>query len=96
MPNPKPEGRYANLTTRKCGECVFWRDRHVMEWSGKRRPYRDSEKDPVTGWASVGTSIGANVSPQCWYDYLYSDGAHKPVFRNADDYCSRFKQKGDR
>ena len=76
----------------RCEECIYWRDWHVLEQDGTRRPYKKNEIDSVTGLRSVPTSVGANVSPQCFYDYLFSEGIVQPVFRNENDFCSKGKK----
>ena len=61
----------------RCKDCVYWKDRHIVQNDGVQRQYKTNE-------GYVPLSVGFNVGSTCGLE-----DEDKRVFRNENDFCSR-------
>lgn len=61
----------------RCKDCVYWKDRHIVQNDGVQRQYKTNE-------GYVPLSVGFNVGSTCGLE-----DENKRAFRNENDFCSR-------
>ena len=76
-----------------CSECMYWRDERVLMNNGKARQYNGDEPDALGIKHSVPIEVGINQGAMCLYEEGRGWSTDHTTFRNADDFCSRFKKR---